>query len=135
MCYPARRSLSARVRIFYLQANATVRRFAWFERMKKGTGAVVAERQDTDVTLSAVDLFSGCGGMLLGYQNAGFDVLADFDYWKPTVEVYRKNFDHPIFEQDLSAVDAAVSSIEAYQLTVTNADYSTRNRPASARAL
>lgn len=86
--------------------------------MKKGSGAVVTERQDTDVTLSAVDLFSGCGGMSLGFQNAGFDVLAAFDYWKPAVEVYRKNFDHPIFEQDLSDVDAAVSSVESYRPTV-----------------
>lgn len=53
--------------------------------------------------------------MSLGFQNAGFDVLAAFDYWKPAVEVYRKNFDHPIFEQDLSDVAAAVSSIEGYQ--------------------
>lgn len=56
--------------------------------------------------------------MSLGFQNAGFDVLAAFDYWKPAVEVYRKNFDHPIFEQDLSDVDAVVSSAEGYQPTV-----------------
>lgn len=81
-------------------------------------GAVVTEQQGTNVTLSAVDLFSGCGGMSLGFQNAGFDVLAAFDYWKPAVEVYRKNFGHPIFKQDLSDVDAAVSSVEGYQPTV-----------------
>jgi len=101
----------------------------------KGTGACVAERQNTDVTLSTEGLFSGCGGMSLGFQNAGFDVFAAFDYWKPAIEVYRKNFDHPICEQDLSDMDDAVSSIEAYQLTITNADYSTRNRPALARTL
>ena len=26
-----------------------------------------------------VDLFSGCGGMSLGFENAGFDVVAAFD--------------------------------------------------------
>ena len=35
----------------------------------------MAERQNTDATLSAVDLFSGCGGMSLGFQNAGFNVI------------------------------------------------------------
>ena len=52
----------------------------------------MTERQNTGVTLTAVDLFSGCGGMSLGFQKAGFDVLAAFDFWAPAVEVYRKNF-------------------------------------------
>lgn len=84
-------------------------------RAKKGFGGVVVEQQKSHATLSAVDLFSGCGGMTLGFQNAGFNVLAAYDYWKPAVEVYRKNFDHPIYEQDLSDVEAAVASIEKYQ--------------------
>lgn len=78
----------------------------------------MTERQNTDATLSAVDLFSGCGGMSLGFQNAGFNVAAAFDYWAPAVEVYRKNFNHPIFQQDLSDVDAAVSAVEGYHPTV-----------------
>ncbi len=49
-----------------------------------------------------VDLFSGCGGMALGFMNAGFAVVAAFDNWKPSVDVYRRNFDHPIYEQDLA---------------------------------
>jgi len=52
--------------------------------------------------LKVVDLFCGCGGMSLGFQNAGFDVIAAFDNWKPAVDVYRMNFDHPIYEQDLA---------------------------------
>lgn len=79
---------------------------------------IVIERRNMDVALSAVDLFSGCGGMSLGFQNAGFNVLAAFDYWKPAVEVYRKNFGHPVFEQDLSNVDVAASSVKIYQPTV-----------------
>ncbi|MEI3231751.1 MAG: DNA cytosine methyltransferase [Gordonibacter pamelaeae] len=74
----------------------------------------MAKRQDKHVALTAVDLFSGCGGMSLGFQNAGYNVLAAFDSWRPAVEVYRKNFDHPIFQQDLSDVDAAIASVEGY---------------------
>lgn len=49
-----------------------------------------------------IDLFSGCGGMSLGFQNAGFDILCAYDHWAPAVEVYRKNFTHHIFQRDLS---------------------------------
>jgi len=33
-------------------------------------------------SLKTVDLFSGCGGMSLGFQNAGYDIVAAFDNWK-----------------------------------------------------
>jgi DNA (cytosine-5)-methyltransferase 1 len=55
--------------------------------------------------MRAIDLFSGCGGMTLGFQNAGFDVVAAFDNWHPAIEVYRENFKHSIFEKDLSKED------------------------------
>jgi DNA (cytosine-5)-methyltransferase 1 len=54
---------------------------------------------------TAIDLFSGCGGMSLGFQNAGFNILAAFDKWEPAVNVYRKNFKHPIYAADLSDVE------------------------------
>jgi DNA (cytosine-5)-methyltransferase 1 len=37
--------------------------------------------------METVDLFSGCGGLSLGFQNAGFEILAAFDKWKPAVKV------------------------------------------------
>lgn len=49
-----------------------------------------------------IDLYSGCGGMSLGFQNAGFEIIAAYDSWKAAVDVYRKNFKHPIYERDLS---------------------------------
>jgi DNA (cytosine-5)-methyltransferase 1 len=52
--------------------------------------------------MRTVDLFAGCGGLSLGFQNAGFDLVAAFDYWLPAIQVYRNNFQHPIFEKDLS---------------------------------
>jgi DNA (cytosine-5)-methyltransferase 1 len=55
--------------------------------------------------MKTIDLFAGCGGLSLGFQKAGYDVVAAFDYWKPAIDVYRMNFkDHPIFEYDLSNV-------------------------------
>lgn len=55
--------------------------------------------------MRTVDLFSGCGGLSLGFQNAGFNVVAAFDYWHPAIQVYKDNFQHPIFEKDLSQAD------------------------------
>ncbi len=37
----------------------------------------------------------------MGFQNAGFKVVAAFDNWDPAVEVYKKNFKHPMIKKDL----------------------------------
>lgn len=52
-----------------------------------------------------IDLFAGCGGMSLGFQNAGFDVVAAYDNWQPAIDIYSRNFDHPINKRDLSQED------------------------------
>ncbi|HCK23367.1 MAG TPA: DNA (cytosine-5-)-methyltransferase, partial [Bacteroides graminisolvens] len=52
-----------------------------------------------------IDLFAGCGGMSLGFQNAGFKVLAAYDNWQPAIDIYSQNFNHPIFKKDLSKDD------------------------------
>ena len=48
-----------------------------------------------------VDLFAGCGGLSLGFQNAGFNIIAAFDNWDEAISIYRKNFKHPIIKRDL----------------------------------
>jgi len=53
--------------------------------------------------METVDIFSGCGGLSLGFQNAGFEILAAFDKWEPAVKVYRDNFNHPIYDTDLGS--------------------------------
>jgi len=52
--------------------------------------------------MKLIDLFSGCGGLSLGFQNAGFEIVAGFDYWKPAITVYQENFAHPVINIDLS---------------------------------
>ena len=55
--------------------------------------------------MKIVDLFAGCGGLSLGFQNAGFEIVAAFDNWEPALKVYRKNFPkHPAYQMDLSTV-------------------------------
>lgn len=53
--------------------------------------------------METVDLFSGCGGLSLGFQNAGFEILAAFDKWESAIKVYRDNFNHPIYDTDLGS--------------------------------
>jgi DNA (cytosine-5)-methyltransferase 1 len=62
--------------------------------------------------MKAVDLFCGCGGMSLGFQNAGVEVLAAFDNWEPAINIYKDNFQHPVHNVDLNA-DDAVEKIKA----------------------
>lgn len=64
--------------------------------------------------LKGVDLFCGCGGMSRGFENAGFDIVAGFDNWKPAIRVYEANFNHPVFEQDLSEVEESTTRVEPY---------------------
>ena len=52
--------------------------------------------------MRAVDLFCGCGGMSLGFQNANFEIIEAFDNWEPAVRTYEKNFDHKVTKADLS---------------------------------
>lgn len=62
--------------------------------------------------MRTVDLFSGCGGMSLGFQNANFEVVAAFDKWEPAVRVYKENFGHPIYDFDL-ATDESLQFIKS----------------------
>ena len=64
--------------------------------------------------MKAIDLFCGCGGLSLGFQKAGYDILAAFDNWDEAVTVYHNNFSHPIIKQDLSDVTQSVEEIEKY---------------------
>ena len=61
-----------------------------------------------------VDLFSGGGGMSLGFQMAGFDVVAAFENWDSAIECYRENFNHPIYKQDLSDEQSSIEKISKY---------------------
>lgn len=65
--------------------------------------------------LRVVDLFCGCGGMSLGFEKAGFNVVASFDNWDPAINVYKANFEHPVFKLDLSDVKNSVKEISKFK--------------------
>lgn len=53
------------------------------------------------MTLTAIDLFCGAGGFSTGLERAGFQVVGALDSWRPAVDTYRANFDHPIVQADI----------------------------------
>jgi DNA (cytosine-5)-methyltransferase 1 len=56
-------------------------------------------------SLKVIDLFAGCGGLSLGFQNAGFQIAAAFDNWQTAIKVYKKNFNHDVILCDIAALD------------------------------
>lgn len=43
-----------------------------------------------------LDLFCGCGGLSLGFENAGFEISLALDIWKDAIETYNKNHITPV---------------------------------------
>ena len=65
--------------------------------------------------IKVIDLFCGCGGLSLGFQKAGFKILAAFDNWDDAITVYHNNFKHPVIKQDLSNVEETISKVAKYK--------------------
>lgn len=64
--------------------------------------------------MKAVDLFCGCGGLSLGFMEAGIEVAAAFDNWHEALSVYRSNFSHPAVCANLADVETSVSLIRTF---------------------
>jgi len=60
----------------------------------------------TNTMFTAVDLFCGTGGLSLGLQTSGFNVLGALDNWKLACQCYGLNFDHPALHHDIRKLSA-----------------------------
>jgi len=65
-----------------------------------------------------VDLFAGCGGLTLGFQNQGFQVVAGADNWKTAIDIYKNNFSHDIFPIDLSDIEKSVKVFKDFEADI-----------------
>lgn len=59
------------------------------------------------MTYTAIDLFSGAGGLSLGLQRSGFDLRLAADSWEVAVATHRLNFDSPVACLDLGMTSSA----------------------------
>ncbi len=55
---------------------------------------------------TVLDLFCGCGGMSLGFERTGYDVLLGIDIWKDALETYKYN------HQDVLTLQADMSTLK-----------------------
>ena len=71
------------------------------------------------MNLRTVDFFAGGGGLSLGFQRAGFEVVCAVENWQPALEVYRENFSgHDAVSLDLSNEIAAIQLLHNYQPSI-----------------
>ena len=70
------------------------------------------------INLKAIDIFSGCGGLSLGFQNAGFKIIGAFDNWKPAIQIYKQNFHHPIHNYDLADLNNDYSIFDKFHCDI-----------------
>ncbi len=61
--------------------------------------------------MRTVDLFCGCGGMSLGFMQAGCTVVAAFDNWARAIETYCANFAHGAMPLDLTNPEHSIETI------------------------
>lgn len=62
--------------------------------------------------MKVIDLFAGCGGLSLGFQRAGYNIVGAVEFWDVAFETYKLNFLHPVYKQDLSDIPAAVQLVQ-----------------------
>ena len=63
------------------------------------------------MSLTAVDLFCGCGGLTAGLMDADIDVVGAYDNWAPALATYRRNINGHAEETNLADVSKTVRAI------------------------
>ncbi|MCE9618608.1 MAG: DNA cytosine methyltransferase [Planctomycetes bacterium] len=56
-------------------------------------------------------MFSGCGGLSLGLQASGIEIVHAFDSWLPAIKTYQANLDHPCNQMDLSDIEGTLKRL------------------------
>lgn len=62
-------------------------------------------QKDNDGKNTFIDLFCGCGGLALGFQQAGFKSVFAVDNDPASAKTYEHNFKHPVFLGDIKDLD------------------------------
>lgn len=68
--------------------------------------------------MRVLDLFCGCGGLSLGFEKAGYEIIGAYDSWQPALNTYNNNMDHKAVIFDLSKVDEFVREVKDKTLDI-----------------
>ena len=60
-----------------------------------------------DKKYKVASLFSGCGGLDLGFINAGYEVIWANDFFKEAVETYKNNIGNHIVQGDITQIKSS----------------------------
>lgn len=71
--------------------------------------------------MRTVDLFCGCGGMSLGFQMSGHQIVGAFDCWQPALDCYAANMLNQAFS-DRAKLSKLLNISDEQMSYVTNAD-------------
>ncbi len=53
-----------------------------------------------------IDLFSGAGGLMRGFINAGFSPIFSVEMWAPAIETHKLNYpDVPVWDEDIRTIE------------------------------
>jgi len=58
--------------------------------------------------MKVISLFSGCGGLDLGFKKAGFDIVWANDFDKEATESYKRNIGNHIVHKSIYDVDTSI---------------------------
>jgi len=63
-----------------------------------------------------IDLFAGCGGLSLGFEKAGFEIVAAFDNWEAAIDTFRANFKNKdVYVMDLGDQNPNIEIFKKYE--------------------
>lgn len=73
----------------------------------------------TNLQLKVLDLFSGCGGMSLGFEQAGFSIELGIDNCGDALSTFKKNHKNSsIIDADLSKLDPSEINIDTIDVII-----------------
>lgn len=79
-------------------------------------GEKINKNKLNNINMSVLDLFAGCGGLSQGFKEAGFDVVAANEFWKPAADTYEKNHkDTRLFRGDITSSETKAEIMDFFR--------------------
>lgn len=65
----------------------------------------IMKQQKKNNNLTFIDLFSGAGGLLRGFMDAGYQPIFSVEMWQPAIETHNKNYPNvPVIASDIRTI-------------------------------